>query len=136
MMEITGKITRVFEVVTGNGKKGMWSKQEFILEQPGQYPKNVCLQLWGKDLIDKYDLDSALGITVTAHINIESREWQGKYFTDVRCWKLEWDANQKRSWQPGGAAGKAGGPASDDRPQEEYKQPDLGSGPQTDDLPF
>jgi len=110
-MEITGKITRVFEVVTGNGRKGTWSKQEFILEQPGQFPKPVCVQLWGEELITKYDL--VVGLTVTAHINIESREWQGKYFTDVRCWKLTWNEQQKRTWQPGGD-GKLGAPASDD----------------------
>ena len=93
-MEITGKITRVFEVVTGNGKKGMWSKQSFVIEQPGQYPKPVCVDLWGEDLITKYDL--VVGLTVTAHINLESREYNGRWFTDVKAWKVTWDKQQKR----------------------------------------
>jgi len=138
-VEVTGKITRVFEVITGNGRKGTWSKQEFILEQPGQYPKPLCLQLWGEDLITKYDL--TVGLTVTAHINLESREHMGRWYTDVRCWKLTWDKQQKREWQPGGE-GKKGAPAFDDSQEDtslrgHYEgQGNLGSGPEDDSLPF
>ena len=139
-MEITGKITRVFEVLTGNSSKGMWSKQDFIIEQPGKYPKPVCVSLWGEDLITKYDL--VVGLTVTAHINLESREYNGRWFTDVRCWKLTWDEQQKRTWQNGGE-GKKGAPASEDRPNEEvpfrsehHENDNLGSGPLDQDLPF
>lgn len=141
-MDVKGNITRVMEVQTGSGSKGQWFKQSFILEQPGQFPKPVCLDLWGKELIEKYDLESAVGITVTAHINLESREYSGRWYTDVRAWKLEWDVNQKRKWQPGGQDvphGTKGTAAIEEAPkQEEYKQPDLGSGPldTTDDLPF
>jgi len=141
-MEITGKITRVFEVVTGNGKKGMWSKQSFVIEQPGQYPKLVCVDLWGEDLIAKYDL--VVGITVTAHINIESREYYGRWYTDVRCYKLTWDEQQKRTWQPGGepGKGKAGAADTSDEPEDtslrsHYEgQGNLGSGPEDNSLPF
>lgn len=141
-MTLNGKIVQVLPISTGSGKNGTWAHQDFILDQGGQYSKKVCLQLWGQEAIDKYDLDSAIGITVTAHINIESREWNGKYFTDVRCWKLEWDKQQKREWQPGGE-GKKGAPAFDDSQEDtslrgHYEgQGNLGSGPDTgDDLPF
>jgi len=93
-MEIQGTVIQVLPLVTGQGKNGTWHKQEFILETPGQYPKKVCLSLWGQELINKYDLET--GLKITAHINIESREYNGRWFTEVRVWKIEAPA-QKRS---------------------------------------
>jgi len=84
--------------VTGMGKKGKWEKQDFILEQPGQYPKNLCISVWGEEKITKYDLEP--GLTVTAHIDLESRESGGRWYTEVRCWKITWTAQEGRRWEP------------------------------------
>jgi Protein of unknown function (DUF3127). len=97
-MNIKGKITEVLPVVTGMGKKGGWAKQDFILETPGQYPKSVCLTLWGQDKIDKYDL--VVGLTVTAHLDIESRKHNDRWYTEIKAYKVEWDSQQVRNWQP------------------------------------
>lgn len=80
------------------GKKGKWEKQDFLLETPGQYPKKVCLSLWGEQNINKYDLE--VGLEVTAHIDLESREHSGRWYTEARAFKVEWTA-QARKWQPG-----------------------------------
>lgn len=125
-MEITGKIVNVMQVVTGNGKKGMWSKQDFVIELPGNYPKKVCMSLWGEEMINKYDL--TIGLTVTAHVNLESREYNGRWYTEVRAWKLTWEAQTDRKWQP------AGHSAQD--PEPDYKAPSEHSLPSVDDLPF
>jgi hypothetical protein len=98
-MQIKGIVKQVLPIVTGQGKNGQWSKLDFILETPGQYPKNVCISLWGQDLIDKYDLEP--GITLTAHISLESREYNGRWYTQVNAFKIEWDQQQARKWQPG-----------------------------------
>lgn len=94
-MKLTGKITQVLPIQEGQGKKGPWSKQEFILELPGQYPKKVCLALWGEDKINNYDLQ--VGLEITAHIEIESREHNGRWYTEVKTWKIEWTA-EARKW--------------------------------------
>jgi hypothetical protein len=47
-MEITGTVVSLLPMQQGQGKNGTWKKQEFILETPGQYPKKVCLSLWGE----------------------------------------------------------------------------------------
>lgn len=132
VMEIKGKIIQVFPVVTGTGKKGGWAKQEFVLQTEGQYPKKVCIAVWGQDKIDKYDLESAIDITVTASIELESREYNGRWYTEARAWKIEWDTNQKRKWTPGGE--RMGAPASDDREPQPQRDNSLLS--TTDDLPF
>ena len=97
-MEIKGKIIKVMEPITGQGKKGPWAKQEFILEQPGQYPKPVSISLWGDQKITDYDLEP--GLEVTAYVDIESKENNGRWYTEIRAWKIHWNAQQIRKWEP------------------------------------
>ena len=46
-MEITGKIINLLSLQTGISKNGHWRKQDFIVETSGQYPKKVCISIWG-----------------------------------------------------------------------------------------
>ncbi|MFM8912897.1 MAG: DUF3127 domain-containing protein, partial [Flammeovirgaceae bacterium] len=73
-MEISGKVIGLLPMQTGQGKNGTWKKQEFILETPGQYPKKVCVSLWG-DKVDEFRVNP--GDSLTASINVESREYNG-----------------------------------------------------------
>ena len=116
-MEISGVVVTLLPQQSGQGKNGTWKKQEFILETPGQYPKKVCLSLWGEK-VDENKL--AVGDRITASINIESREYNGRWYTDVRAWKI-----QKES----------GGQSKTDMPppSEDNFVPDNSG---TDDLPF
>lgn len=85
-MEIKGKIIQELTLQTGMGKKGQWRKQEYILETQGQYPKRVCIGIWG-DKIDTLNL--GVGDEATVSIELESREYNGKWYTEVRAWKVE-----------------------------------------------
>jgi len=84
-MEITGKIISILPEETGQGKNGPWKKQSFIIETQEQFPKKVCIVNWG----DKVDLNSnGVNDMVTVSINIESREFNGKWYTDVKAWRM------------------------------------------------
>jgi hypothetical protein len=85
-MELTGTIISLLPEVTGQGKNGSWRKQEFILEIPSQYPKKVCISLWG-DKIDQANLQ--INDSVTASIDIESREYNSRWYTEVKAWKVD-----------------------------------------------
>lgn len=87
-MEISGKVIQVMQEVNGQGKSRMWRKQEFVVQQPGQYPKNVCMTLWG-DKIDRYALKD--GMQVRAKVDVESREYNGRWYTDIKVWDLTVD---------------------------------------------
>lgn len=115
-MEITGTVVSLLPMQSGQGKNGTWKKQEFILETPGQYPKKVCLSLWGEK-VDETRL--SVGEKITASINIESREYNGRWYTDVRAWKV--------------AKGNGGG-QNEAPPIDSSFAPDASSG--SDDLPF
>ena len=85
-MELTGKVIKKLEPITGQSAKGQWKKQEIIVETPGQYPKKVCLMVWN----DKVDLNSVQeGQTIKAYIEPESREYNNKWYTDIKLWKME-----------------------------------------------
>lgn len=85
-MEINGKIVQVLNEQTGNGRNGVWRKRDYVLETKGQYPKKVCVTVWG-DKIDQFGMK--VGDEVTAGIEIESREYNGRWYTDVKAWKVD-----------------------------------------------
>lgn len=85
-MEINGKIVSVLGELSGNGRNGVWKKRDYILETKGQYAKKVCVTVWG-DKIDQFELQE--GDEVTLGIEIESREYNGRWYTDVKVWKAE-----------------------------------------------
>lgn len=117
-MEITGKVFKMLPLVTGQGKNGEWRKQEFVIEiESGQFPKKVCLSLWG-DKIDQASLSD--GETVKVFFDLESREYNGRWFTEARAWRVE----------KGGSAAQPGAAV------EEAYNPPLETGSPADDLPF
>ena len=85
-MEISGKIIAVLPLQTGEGKNGPWRSQDYVLETQEQYPKKVCFNLFGSK-IDQFPV--AIDDQVTVNFDIESREWNGRWFTSVRAWKVE-----------------------------------------------
>ena len=85
-MQLTAKIDQVLAPVTGESKNGKWKKQDIIVETISNYPKKVCLTLWGEK-IDTSHLK--IGATVNFHIELESKDNNGKWFTNIKVWKIE-----------------------------------------------
>ncbi len=85
-MEINGKIIQALQEMSGNGRNGVWRKRDYILETEGQYPKKVCLTVWG-DKIDQFAMQE--GDDITAGIEVESREFNGRWYTDVKVWRVD-----------------------------------------------
>ena len=122
-MELKGKIVQILPIQSGESAKGTWRKQEYIIEIPGQFPKKVCIYAWG-DTIDNFDIKE--GDEVIASIDIESREYNGKWYTNIKAWKVTKD-------QPQVAAPAApSDPSSWPTPADEVKSP----ADDFDDLPF
>lgn len=86
-MELIGKIVQVLPLQSGISKAGNpWQKQEYILETLGtQYPRKVCFELFG-DNVNKFPLQ--VGQEVTVSIDVESREFNGRWYTSVRAWNV------------------------------------------------
>ena len=86
-MEITGKVVRLGTLTEGTSARGPWRKQELIIETEEQYPRTVCLICWTNqiDEIQRF----APGQSIKAQIDISSREFNGKWYTDVRVWRFD-----------------------------------------------
>ena len=136
-MEIIGKVVRLGALTEGTSARGPWRKQDLIIETEEQYPRTVCLTCWTNqiDEIQKF----APGQTIKAQIEISSREFNGKWYTDVRVWRFD-------------PVGAVQAPASATQPAQPAQQPMVHQTPpqatastpeyfapaedSTDDLPF
>ncbi|MFV1988594.1 MAG: DUF3127 domain-containing protein [Gemmatimonadota bacterium] len=135
-LKIAGAVIELLEEQSGTGKNGPWHKQDFILETEGQYKNKVCITQWGEN-IEKFALKPQDRVTV--HIDIQSREYNGRWYTDVKAWRIEREEAGSDAGAGTGPGEPAAGPgASGAGPGA----PGAGSPPPTeegfdeDDLPF
>lgn len=123
-MEIKGKIIVALPEMTGTSKAGNpWKKREYVLETQETYPKKVHFDFFG-ERADQFPL--AVGDVITLSFDIESREFNGRWYTSIRGWKAEKD---------GAAPAPAAAPAQD-FPGSVPPPPEIGGGADNDDLPF
>ena len=135
-MEITGKVVRLGTLTEGQSARGPWRKQELIIETEEQYPRTVCLICWTNQIDEIQQF--APGQTIKAQIDISSREFNGKWYTDVRVWRFD-------------PVGATTAPAAAQPVQQPYQQPVMHQTPpatqptteyyppaedSVDDLPF
>ena len=85
-MQLIAKLIQLLPIQTGTGKNGEWKKQDIIVETDGQYPKKVCISIWG-DKINEQQL--LVGNSLTIDFDIESREFSGRWYTDLKAWKVD-----------------------------------------------
>ena len=88
-LKIKGRVVELLEEQSGTGKNGPWRKQDFILETEGEYANKICMTQWG-DNVEKFALKPE--DIVTAHIDLQSREYNGRWYTDVKAWRIEREA--------------------------------------------
>ena len=85
-MQLIAKLFQILPIQTGTGKNGEWKKQDIIVETDGQFAKKICISIWG-DKINESILK--VGNNLKIDFDIESREYNGKWYTDVKAWKVE-----------------------------------------------
>jgi hypothetical protein len=87
-MEITGKIIAVLPERGGISKTGNeWKTQEYVIETHEQYPRKVCFNVFGADKIAQFNIQAGEEMTVSFDIN--AREYQGRWYNDIRAWRVE-----------------------------------------------
>ena len=85
-MQLQARLINILPLQKGTSKNGEWKKQDIIVETDDQYPKKICVSIWG-DKINESLLKEGNKLDIS--INIESREYNGKWYTDVKAWKIE-----------------------------------------------
>jgi single-stranded DNA-binding protein len=99
-MEFEGVVFRTLPEVTGTSAKGAWRKQDVVFEVPSEFNRKICVTFFGDRAEDAASMNE--GDAVTVSVNVESREYNGKWYTDVKAWKVV----------RGGAAGASAGAGS------------------------
>ncbi|WP_018622616.1 DUF3127 domain-containing protein [Spirosoma luteum] len=133
--EIVGKLIKVLPEVTGQGKNGPWSKQEFVIEtMDSQYPKKVCLTAWGDKVADLKQF--ADGDTLKATFSAESREYNERWYTELRAFRIELSEGEASP-----APGRSAAPQAQSRPAAQSSQPapmsfNAAFDEESNDLPF
>lgn len=85
-MQLTAKLVQILPLQSGTGKNGPWKKQDIIVETEGQFPKKVCISIWG-DKINENLLKEGAQLNIS--FDVESREYNSRWYTDVKAWKIE-----------------------------------------------
>ena len=130
-MQITAKLFQVLPLQTGVSRNGEWRKQEIIVETDGQYPKKICIAIWG-DKINESQLQ--VGNMLTVDFDVESREYNGRWYTDVKAWKIELAGITPSGGQTYGIPTEAGFPPPPPPPPSPIAPPLPEN--ERDDLPF
>lgn len=90
-IDIKCRLLDKLAVQNGTSARGPWSKQDFIVETIEQYPRKICMNVWGQDKVSELASYNA-GEQLLVSVNIESREYNGRWYTDVRAWRIQRDA--------------------------------------------
>jgi hypothetical protein len=84
---LQGTLIQILKPESGVSKSGKeWKKQDFVIQTNEQFQKNVCLTLFG----DKVSLieEIAEGSEIEVFFNVESREFNGKWYHNLNVWKV------------------------------------------------
>ncbi len=101
-MEIKGKILKKLSLQSGESRNGgSWKRQEYLLEYGDRFPKTVCFSL-RNDNVDKYPLE--IDEEVVISVDVLSREYNGRYYTDVVAWKVDKASDMPQQAAPAATA--------------------------------
>lgn len=129
-LEVEGKLVQLLEKRSGVSANGTnWTSQDFVIEIPGQYVSNAVFNVYG----DRVQLSQfQIGEYIKVSFDIRGREYQGRWYNTLNCWKI--DHAGATGAQPGvqQAAAAPAAQAAPAQPTGPAEQPQQGS----DDLPF
>lgn len=141
-MEVVGKIIQVLPEQSGVGRNGNpWKVQPYVLETLDQYPRKVHFEVFGEERIKQNPC--AIDQLVTVSFDIESREFNGRWYTSIRAWRIQQGDTTQAAVAPAAApaaapvqaapAAPAAAPAAAPVNVDPF---DASAGDGTSDLPF
>lgn len=134
-LELEGKISQKLPVQSGQSSRGPWKKQDFVLDyQDGSYPAQALFTAFGDNNVaelEKY----GVGDKVRVSFNIRAREYNGRWYNDIRMWRISPITQNEAPMASRNAGQAAAGPAPaapapglDDMPEMTESE--------NDDMPF
>jgi len=87
-MELTGKIIAVLPAQSGVSARtgNSWMTQQYVLDVSGKYPKKCVFSVFGEDRIRQFNIEPNEEVTV--HFDIDAREYNGKWYNELRAYNV------------------------------------------------
>ena len=86
-MEVKGKIVKILKAEAGTSKAGKpWESQTCIIETGEEYNNQIALKFMSNKISLLDNLSE--GDKVHAYCNVYSREYNGKFFNNIDCWRI------------------------------------------------
>lgn len=124
-MEIAGKVIAVLEPKSGISPRtgNTWMTQDYVIETHEQFPRRMCFNVFGEEKIKGFNIQ--VGDELNVSFDINAREYQGKWYNDIRAWNVTRAEGEVPPQLP-----------PDDMPPFEEPQAAPESTESGDDLPF
>lgn len=87
-MEISGKLIQILPNVEGDSARGHWVRGGFVIETGDDYPRKVAFTAFGEDRVAMYR-NIPMNTMVTVTFTPESREFNERWYTDLRCSRIQ-----------------------------------------------
>ena len=148
-MEITGKLIQILPDVQGESQRGPWIRGGFVIETGDDYPRKVAFTAFGEERVAMAK-SIPMGQLVQVTFTPESREFNEKWYTDLRCTRVQpfvpgqmppastgyaWAGNQPPAQAVGAQAAPAPAAAPAPQPGGFAQAPTMPASSE-DDLPF
>ena len=85
-MEFEGVVYKILPPTSGTSARGEWKRQDVVFELPQEFSRKICVTFFNKES-DVAQLRE--GMTYMVSVNVESREFNGRWYTDVKAWRVQ-----------------------------------------------
>ncbi|MBE6210824.1 MAG: DUF3127 domain-containing protein [Rikenellaceae bacterium] len=85
-MEFEGVVYKILPPTSGTSARGEWKRQDVVFELPQEFSRKICVTFFNKEN-DVAQLRE--GMTYMVSVNVESREFNGRWYTDVKAWRVQ-----------------------------------------------
>lgn len=129
-LELEGRVASLLPEQSGNGARGEWFRAGFVIRTEGEYPRNVCFEVLGRERWERMRQYLREGGLVKVSFDASSREWNGKWFTSLTAFSVfskesEIGQSGTQSVQQSAAPQPQPQPAPQPQPQKESESDDL-----------
>ena len=131
-LELEGRVASLLPEQSGNGARGEWFRAGFIIRTEGEYPRNVCFEVLGRERWERVRQYLREGGLVKVSFDVSSREWNGKWFTSLTAFSVfskESEIGQSGTQSVQQSAAPQPQPQPAPQPQSQKES-------ESDDLPF
>lgn len=124
-MELAGKVIAILEPKGGVSKStgNPWKTQDYVIETHEQFPRRMVFNVFGEDKINQFNIQ--LNEEINVFFDINAREYQGRWFNDIRAWRIDRNVGDQ-----------AAAPVVNAQPVSAPEPPAFEQQDSTEDLPF